>query len=68
MLLRLKIQINKDITAVFYAYLFQSEIIQPRIEIQTFNDKSENIDKMIVASTFSSECSGYRNFVLIKIF
>ncbi|MCT3921580.1 hypothetical protein HZP98_18115 [Elizabethkingia anophelis] len=59
-----KIQINKDITAVFYAYLFQSEIIQPRIEIQTFNDKSENIDKMIVASTFSSECSGYREFCI----
>jgi len=67
-----RMNINKNITAIFYAYLFNSEIIQPRIEIQTFNNKQENIDNLIVASTFTSECSGYREFCLdndiIKIF
>lgn len=58
------LNINSKITAILYAYLFDSEIIQPRIEIQTFNNKQENIDNLIIASTFSSECSGYRDFCI----
>ncbi len=59
-----EIKISNDITAIFYAYLFDSEIIQPRIEIQTFNKKQKNIDNLIIASTFSSECAGYREFCI----
>lgn len=47
-----------------YAYLLDSEIIQPRIEFQTFNKNNKNIDNLIVASTFASECSGYRDFCI----
>ena len=59
-----KLIINNKITAVFYAYLFDSEMIQPRIEIQTFDNNKKNIDNLIIASTFSSECSGYRDFCI----
>lgn len=59
-----KLKINNKITAIFYAYLFDSEMIQPRIEIQTFDSNQKNIDNLIVSSTFSSECSGYRDFCI----
>lgn len=59
-----KLTINDKITAIFYAYLFSSEMIQPRIEIQTFDNNQRNIDNLIIASTFSSECSGYRDFCI----
>ena len=59
-----KLIINDKITAIFYAYLFDSEMIQPRIEIQTFDKNQKNIDNLIIASTFSSECSGYRDFCI----
>lgn len=61
-----KLTINSNITAVLYAYIFDSEMIQPRIEIQTFNNKQKNIDNLIIASTFSSECTGYRDFCISK--
>ncbi|WP_294251242.1 hypothetical protein [uncultured Chryseobacterium sp.] len=61
-----KLKVSNTINAVFYTYLFDSEIIQPRIEIQTFDDKQTNIDNLIIASTFSSECSGYRDFCIDK--
>ncbi len=59
-----KLKINDNITAIFYAYLFDSEMIQPRIEIQTFDNNKKNIDNLIIASTFNSECSGYRDFCI----
>ncbi|WP_042721695.1 hypothetical protein [Flavobacterium sp. B17] len=59
-----KLTINSEITAILYAYTFDSEMIQPRIEIQTFDNKQNNIDNLIIASTFSSECSGYRDFCI----
>lgn len=62
-----KIIINDKITAVLYAYLVNSEITQPRIEIQTFND-DKLVDKLIVASIFTSECSGFRDFCISKDF
>lgn len=61
-----KLTLNNNITAIFYAYLFDSEMIQPRIEIQTFDSNKKNIDNLIVASTFSSECSGFRDFCISK--
>jgi len=57
-----KLTINSEITAILYGYIYDSEMIQPRIEIQTFDKKQNNIDNLIIASTFSSECSGYRDF------
>lgn len=60
------LRINDKITAIFYAYLIDSEIIQPRIEIQTFDNNQKNIDNLIIASTFTSECSGYREFCITK--
>lgn len=62
-----KIAINDKITAILYAYLVNSEITQPRIEIQTFNG-DKLIDKLIVASIFSSECNGFRDFCINKDF
>ena len=59
-----KLKINNNITAIFFVYLFDSEMIQPRIEIQTFDHNQKNIDNLIIASTFSSECSGYRDFCI----
>lgn len=61
-----KLQINNNIFAVFYTYLFNSEISQPRIEIQTFNNDKKNIDNLIISSVFNSECSGFRNFCINK--
>lgn len=52
-----KLIVNDKITAIFYAYLFNSEMIQPRIEIQTFDNNQKNIDNLIIASTFSSDKS-----------
>jgi hypothetical protein len=62
-----KIVVNNKITAVFYAYLFSSEKTQPRLEIQTFSE-GKLIDKLIVASIFTSECSGFRDFCINKEF
>lgn len=59
-----ELKINNNITAIFFVYLFDSEMIQPRIEIQTFDHNQKNIDNLIIASTFSSECSGYRDFCI----
>lgn len=61
-----KLKVSNTVNAVFYAYLFNSEIIQPRIEIQTFDNRQINIDNLIIASTFSSECSGFRDFCIDK--
>lgn len=62
-----KIVVNDKITAILYAYLVNSEITQPRIEIQTFNG-NKLVDKLIVASIFSSECTGFRDFCISKDF
>lgn len=61
-----KFIINNKVTAVLYAYLYESEISQPRIEIQTFDKQQKNIDNLIIASAFTSECSGYRNFCISR--
>ncbi|MFZ0596473.1 MAG: hypothetical protein WAM46_05780 [Flavobacterium sp.] len=62
-----KIIINGKINAVLYAYLVNSEITQPRIEIQTFNG-DKLVDKLIVASIFTGECNGFRDFCISKDF
>ena len=61
-----KMFINSKVTVIFYAYLYQSEISQPRIEIQTFDNKQRNIDNLIIASTFTYECGGNRGFCIDK--
>ena len=63
-----KIKINEEVIGVFYVYIKISELIIPRIELQTFDKQGNYIDSLIVYYKFVSECSGDRHFCIDKNF
>lgn len=59
-----KMQINDNITAVLYAYIKISDLLVPRIELQTFDKQGNYIDSLIIFYEFVYECSGNRFFCI----
>lgn len=49
-------------------YIRISDLIMPRIELQTFDKQGNNVDSMIVFYGFVSECWGERTFCIDKNF
>ena len=63
-----KIKINEEVIGVFYVYIKISELIIPRIELQTFDKQGNYIDSIILYYRLADECSGERTFCIDKNF
>ena len=63
-----KIKINEEVIGVFYVYIKISELIIPRIELQTFDKQGNYIDSIILYYRLANECSSERTFCIDKNF
>ena len=63
-----KIKINEEVIGVFYVYIKISELIIPRIELQTFDKQGNYIDSIVLYYHLVSECSANRYFCIDKKF
>lgn len=57
-----KIQINDDVMGIFYAYIQESDVPIPRIELQTFDKQGNYIDSIIIFYQYVFDFTGRRKF------